>query len=133
VVKAGRPKAARGWGEVPPHHGKGSGRLNPSPEFFFNFGPQNGQFRCTVGASGGMHPPHPPPGSATVRNYKLYFVGLKFCSTTTVTSILRGRLDWIFYKILYASRLVCFRMKQHKQLCAALYFPRCYCYVNDCS
>jgi len=34
----------------------------PPPKNFFHFGPQNGQFRCIVGAGGGMHP---PSGSAT--------------------------------------------------------------------
>jgi len=42
--------------------GSGEGAVPPPQNFFFNFGPQNGQFWCTVGAGGGMH----PPGSATV-------------------------------------------------------------------
>ena len=58
----GRSRAAEGSEGV----GRGT-PLCPLPRiFFFNFGAQNGQFRCTVGAGGGMHPPHPPPGSATV-------------------------------------------------------------------
>ena len=47
-----RPKAARTWGvrrgHPPLHEG---GVCAPSPEFFFHFGPQNGQFRCIVGAN----------------------------------------------------------------------------------
>jgi len=35
----------------------------PSPEFFFHFGPQNGQFRCIVGAGVGCIP-IPTSGSA---------------------------------------------------------------------
>jgi len=56
----GREGLGRG---TPSPQERGLGRA--PPQFFFNFGPQNGQFWCTVGAAGGMHPPHPPPGSAT--------------------------------------------------------------------
>ena len=48
-----------GKGYPPPQRWRGR---CPSQEFFFHFGPQNGQFRCIVGAGGGMHP---PSGSAT--------------------------------------------------------------------
>ena len=48
------------WRGTPRGRGLGRG-CAPSPEIFFNFGPQNGQFRCTVGASGGMHPWAAPP------------------------------------------------------------------------
>ena len=57
MVEAGRTKAARGCGGVPPPHGEKVwvGGCAPYTEFFFyNFGPQNGQFRCTVGVCGAV-------------------------------------------------------------------------------
>ena len=62
----GRSRATEGcegvWRGTPSPRGRGLGRgLCPLHRIFFQFGPQNGQFRCTVGAGGGMHPPHPPP------------------------------------------------------------------------
>jgi len=53
----GRSRAAEGR--------EGVGRGTPSPRgrglIFFNFGPQNGQFRCTVGAGGGDASPSSSP------------------------------------------------------------------------
>ena len=66
----GRSRAAEGrewvgcgeWYPLPTIEVWG-GAVPPPQKMFFNFGPQNGQFRCTVGA-GGVHPPS-PSGSAT--------------------------------------------------------------------
>ena len=69
TVGGGDVVEAEGWGVRRGMEGYGEGAVPPPQNFFFNFGPQNGQFRCTVGAGGGMHPPHPPPGSATATGY----------------------------------------------------------------
>jgi len=57
VVEAERPKTTRGWGV-------GSGQGVAPPQIFFSYlGPQNGQFRCIVGAGGDASPT--PPESAS--------------------------------------------------------------------
>ena len=40
-----------GGGTPSPRGGVWGGGCAPSPEFFFHFAPQNGQFRCIVGAN----------------------------------------------------------------------------------
>ena len=64
IVSGERPRWGGLWGAVPPPHWGRDRGLSPPHNFFFNFGPQNGQFWCIVGRRWGMHP-H-PPGSATI-------------------------------------------------------------------
>ena len=76
----GRSRAAEGRegvGGYPLTTGKGSGEgaVPPPQKFFFNFGPHNGQFRCTVGAGeGGCIPlilPLDPPLTHRPLEFKL--------------------------------------------------------------
>jgi len=62
IVGGGCGRVAGGEGVgcgkgIPPHGWRGLGR-GLCPRNYFHFGPQNGQFRCIVGAGVGMHP-HP--------------------------------------------------------------------------
>ena len=105
-----------GWGGVPPPHGGGvwGGVCAPSPEIFFNFGPHNGQFRCTVGAGGGdASHSSSPPGSATVLNISLLeflpsFANFWVCCLCFLYLILfhmmnfnyaKHEVCWIFYAV----------------------------------